>query len=528
MATTVRLQCLKRIGENIKKYKLITLNDKQEVTIGRNPDVTVCILSTMISRCHAVLKKNSSEKWTIKDNKSLNGVFINEKKLEPLKPYELNEGDIVQLGVPISSEVPAEFVFKFHNALKVKRERKDEGYDTPDGKRIKLQGTKDQHPGSKPIPESDSHVSSSRIEADPSVPQAGPASRGCGTGVGRETGSPYRNYQQQMQAKDKEAEEKMAAMEAKLKEMQDKLKEKESAELEMAHQLHMEKVRRELQSRDMADLRLKEEQLKLELEKKQEEVAREKREMEEKLREELEDVLSVREATLMESLEAQKQALLKEKRDVEDKLKQELKTEKEKDKRLTDELEQQQQKLQKVIETKEAEQRLLESQLFATKEEKDRQHEEVLRAREDVLANFAELMETELQCSICSELFVRRKMKRLMKQINQSQQLPHPPEDVVEGEGVVVVGAGEEPGALTLTQSPHPPPEVPAPIVLSDDNDDDDDSLNDSMDSFRSLSSVSDDSLDDVSGDEGAYYGGYGRCYTCGSAGHWANGCPFR
>nr|APG79373.1 pheromone binding protein 12 [Cyrtotrachelus buqueti] len=25
-----------------------------------------------------------------------------------------------------------------------------------------------------------------------------------------------------------------------------------------------------------------------------------------------------------------------------------------------------------------------------------------------------------------------------------------------------------------------------------------------------------------------AYYGGYGRCYSCGERGHWANGCPFR
>ena len=60
-----------------------------------------------------------------------------------------------------------------------------------------------------------------------------------------------------------------------------------------------------------------------------------------------------------------------------------------------------------VIEAKEAEQKLLESQLNDTKQEKDKKQEEVLRAREDVLSNFAELMETELQCSICNELFVK-------------------------------------------------------------------------------------------------------------------------
>lgn len=64
-----------------------------------------------------------------------------------------------------------------------------------------------------------------------------------------------------------------------------------------------------------------------------------------------------------------------------------------------------------MIENKEAEQKLLESQLNDTKIEKDRKEEEVLRAREDVLSNFAELMETELQCSICNELFVRVSLK---------------------------------------------------------------------------------------------------------------------
>ena len=60
-----------------------------------------------------------------------------------------------------------------------------------------------------------------------------------------------------------------------------------------------------------------------------------------------------------------------------------------------------------VIEAKEAEQKMLESQLNDTKQEKDKKQEEVLRAREDILSNFADLMETELQCSICNELFVK-------------------------------------------------------------------------------------------------------------------------
>jgi len=73
-----------------------------------------------------------------------------------------------------------------------------------------------------------------------------------------------------------------------------------------------------------------------------------------------------------------------------------------------------------VIEAKEAEQRLLESQLQVSKTEKDLKHEEMLRAREEVLSNFAELMETELQCSICSELFVRVTLKTYLMICNIS------------------------------------------------------------------------------------------------------------
>lgn len=33
---------------------------------------------------------------------------------------------------------------------------------------------------------------------------------------------------------------------------------------------------------------------------------------------------------------------------------------------------------------------------------------------------------------------------------------------------------------------------------------------------------------EDYNGLPGEYYGGYGHCYACGQAGHWANGCPKR
>lgn len=66
------------------------------------------------------------------------------------------------------------------------------------------------------------------------------------------------------------------------------------------------------------------------------------------MREELEDQLQVKEATLMEYLEDQRQALLKEKLAVEEKLQKELESALEKDKELAEELEKQKQNLEKV------------------------------------------------------------------------------------------------------------------------------------------------------------------------------------
>ncbi len=63
-------------------------------------------------------------------------------------------------------------------------------------------------------------------------------------------------------------------------------------------------------------------------------------------------------------------------------------------------------KLDKVIQQKKLEQKLLESQLNDVKCENMKQKEDMLKVKEDILHNFAELMEMELQCSICNELFV--------------------------------------------------------------------------------------------------------------------------
>jgi E3 ubiquitin-protein ligase RNF8 len=68
-----------------------------------------------------------------------------------------------------------------------------------------------------------------------------------------------------------------------------------------------------------------------------------------------------------------------------------------------------QEELQKVktdLSNAEGKKQCLEKELEQITKAKEDASESCLRAKQDVLTNFGELVETELQCSICSELFV--------------------------------------------------------------------------------------------------------------------------
>ncbi|NWH62964.1 RNF8 ligase, partial [Geococcyx californianus] len=86
------------------------------VTIGRGLDLTYQLVSKtcplMISRKHCVFQQNAEGQWTVKDNKSLNGVWLNKQRLDPLKAYPVSEGDHIQLGVPLENKETAEYEYE--------------------------------------------------------------------------------------------------------------------------------------------------------------------------------------------------------------------------------------------------------------------------------------------------------------------------------------------------------------------------------------------------------------------------------
>ena len=116
-----------------------------------------------------------------------------------------------------------------------------------------------------------------------------------------------------------------------------------------------------------------------------------------------------REEAMLGRLAFEKDELMVEKNELEVSLQQERYSKKvnEADKKREDDLARECEKLSRIIEQKELEQKMLKSELSETRTENVKQRDEMLVARENLLHNFADLMETELQCSICNELFVQ-------------------------------------------------------------------------------------------------------------------------
>jgi pSer/pThr/pTyr-binding forkhead associated (FHA) protein len=68
--------------------------DAEQTTIGRSPDCGIFLDDVTVSRKHAVLT-NRNGTFTIEDQGSLNGTFVNRKRVEGA---ELEDGDELQIG----------------------------------------------------------------------------------------------------------------------------------------------------------------------------------------------------------------------------------------------------------------------------------------------------------------------------------------------------------------------------------------------------------------------------------------------
>ena len=67
---------------------------QERTTIGRSPDCDIFLDDVTVSRQHAVLRRSDS-RFVIEDQGSLNGTFVNRRRIESA---ELDDGDELQIG----------------------------------------------------------------------------------------------------------------------------------------------------------------------------------------------------------------------------------------------------------------------------------------------------------------------------------------------------------------------------------------------------------------------------------------------
>ena len=65
-----------------------------ETTIGRSPDCGIFLDDVTVSRKHAILRERDGD-FSIEDQGSLNGTFVNRKRVESA---QLDDGDELQIG----------------------------------------------------------------------------------------------------------------------------------------------------------------------------------------------------------------------------------------------------------------------------------------------------------------------------------------------------------------------------------------------------------------------------------------------
>jgi pSer/pThr/pTyr-binding forkhead associated (FHA) protein len=72
--------------------------EREETSIGRRDDNQICLFDGLISKYHAIIRKEDDGKYYIRDKNSANGIRINEKTIEPAKMILLNNNDMIEIG----------------------------------------------------------------------------------------------------------------------------------------------------------------------------------------------------------------------------------------------------------------------------------------------------------------------------------------------------------------------------------------------------------------------------------------------
>nr|XP_020741430.1 E3 ubiquitin-protein ligase RNF8 isoform X4 [Odocoileus virginianus texanus] len=401
-----RSWCLRRVGMNAE---WLLLEDGNEVTVGRGFGVTYQLVSKicplMISRNHCVLKQNAEGQWTIMDNKSLNGVWLNRERLEPLKVYSIHKGDHIQLGVPLENKENAEYEYEvteedWERIYPCLSPKSDQMMEKNKGLRTKRKYSLDELEGSGAEGPSNLKSKISKLSCELSQPVK---SHGKG-----EVASPPSEYLDtkltSFEPSGKTTGAHVNPGPAKVIELHRK---KKKASNPSASQSNLELFKITMSRILMLKTQMQEKQVAVLNVKKQTKKGSSKKivKMEQELRD-LQSQLCAEQAQQQARVEQLEKTIQEEqqhlqgleKEEGEEDLKQQLAQALQEYRALMEELNRSKKNFEAIIQAKDKE-------LEQTKEEK----EKVQAQKEEVLSHMNDVLENELQCIICSEYFVEER-----------------------------------------------------------------------------------------------------------------------
>jgi len=317
------------------------------------------------------------------------------------------------------------------------------------------------------------------------------------------------------------------------------------------------RVIREEQERMADQAEEKRRAMEIEMKNRQAEAEGEKAALEREMKSAFAAELKRKEEKIREELDGRKEKLERERKKIEESLQVEMnKKLEEKDKTLREELIKQRDLIAKEIQMRQAKEAQLETEIAVLQMSKEDTETE---SKRNILTNLEATMEEELQCAICTELFIEATalncahsfcqycIKEWRKNKNEcpvcrvrittetralvldsyiDKMVQHLSEEMKErrNENVTFRESQKQGKAQPSTSGPSTTVVVvdqPHVTTISSDDDDDDGSRDGESDEDSNSSAT-------ISGDEDAPYGGYGSCYICGHRGHWAPGCPRR
>lgn len=581
-----------------KKINITT----EEFVIGRALQSSFVIPDPTLSRRHCTFRL-SDEQWSVTDE-STTGTYVNGQKITKGSAVILKAGDNIQFGISNNWKYTFSFLHNHPHS------------EVPEVKRAKLNSDEslaEDIPATNPDADEDTEKIIARkaelnLELDKnSTELVDKQSRAIGSDFDTKT---YKDNEHEVQNKKNELEQRILKEQEDLKQQlaqAQKLTEKLNSErakiqaalLERDQQLHNLK---KVSNQEVLVLKRKLKSMKARLAEKEKQENENERRLEEAntrtlILEEEGKKLEENNQIIMENLlkdvdereEAAKRRLKEalenlhhDKAAIENEIKEKSEA-KEDIGKLTEELEKVKQNLIIVDQKRE----MLEKELSEAVKSAS---VNTLQAREEILQNFGELMETELQCSICNELFVAatiltcnhtfckfcisewkkkkkdcpicrkaisaefrsllidnfiNKMvenlsddmkKRRQELIDERQALCDKNKNKNEcasgSRNGIGNGSGERRrGRQAAAERPRRirPPQIPQPYMAPVITVELSDSSSDSEENDDSNDSLPTSDSSDSSyaeGVTGSFYGGYGSCFHCGRHGHWANGCP--